>query len=295
MHRTRATRQAAAVTGIAGLALAGSAFMSAPADAASKTFSYSCTTNVPGLGDVDTSTWSVTIDVDLPAQVTAGEEVDAPAVTAAATVPSNVVGLLNLIQGTAVAGTATADYSIDGTEFDAALTIPSTSVPASGTMVANASGSGTSNPQAPPEETTSEVTVGDFVAQLKIAKSDGSTQDATATCVLPSGADDVLGTIEVVADDSEPTSTEPTPTSTTDEPTATSTTDEPTATSTTDEPTATSTTDEPTTSTDEATGPPVQTDELGGGDNAGAAALGLLTFAGVATAAFASRRRINRD
>lgn len=262
--RTR-TRRLAALTAIGALALVGVAGSPA-AHAAPKTLTYDCTALS---GSTDAGKWTVVVDATLPESVKVGSTMPAPAITAKVTTSEDAAGLLRLLTAESISGTGKVAYSIDTLKQSGSLTVPSTDIPASGPISVTASGKGQAA-KAPGAPTTSTVKAGDFTADLTIKKKDGTSQAIDVKCTLPSGTDATLGTIKVVADDAEPTTT-----------------------SSSSSATSTTSTSAAPTSSDEPTGPPVETGLTSDGANGQTIALGALALGGVVAAGLATRRRLN--
>ncbi|WP_050668380.1 DUF6801 domain-containing protein [Luteipulveratus halotolerans] len=289
---------AAVVTGALAVSMVGLSSGDAHAATAVK---YDCKATVFGTV-IPQGEWTAEVTVDVPAKVEPGEAIPAPAVTAKVTTSTAAADTLRSLSVKSLSGTSAAKYTVDGTARTADLTVPTTSVPATGPVVTNASGTGAAE-TAPSEPGTIEVKVGDFTADLKTDSGLG----LPIECALKPGQNTTIATIQVgdAGPTESPTSSQsPTDSPTTDEPTDSPTTDEPTDSPTTDEPTDNPTTDEPTgeptgsettpAPTGTVSGPPVQTDMVGdeGGANTAVALGGLATLGGVIGAGVVARRRM---
>ena len=102
----------------------GAALLSSPARAQSAELTYACTINNAGSYDV-----SVTWDTDAPDSFVEGTSVDNVTTTAQVTVDPDAVAFLRSLSATRVGGSAAAPMTINGANWDRALTITSGNVP----------------------------------------------------------------------------------------------------------------------------------------------------------------------
>ncbi len=295
---------------LGGTVMLGLGALSTSADAAtSAPLKFACKATVFGT-ELDQGTWTAAVTVNLPAQVTVGSTIPAPAISAKVTTSTSAADTLRGLGITSVDGSSAAGYTVSGAARTANLTIPTTPVPSSGGLITTATGSGQSE-TAPATPGSIDVKVGNFTADIQTYQGANKSIFIPVKCTLNAGQDATVGSIKVVSDQtptttststatsttSTPTSTTSTPTSTTSTPTSTSsiptsTTSTPTSTT---EPTSTTSTTEPTSTTSEPTTGPstpstVQTDGGTSGDGVnlwtiggvGAAAAGLVALAGAA-------------
>jgi hypothetical protein len=192
MLGSRTARKIAA-GGVSAAFAAGSALLAVPANAATAApLNYTCT--VPFLG---AKTFTVTADTTLPDSVVAGSPLSGKA-DFTVTVPDDVRGLMAGL-GDHIEGTA----DVQATSFGAAATlagvIPSTAVPTTTgpfAIPASAPISGT----APTTPGTYQLLAGDFTANAKLTKTDGSEFGPVALpCTLDAGQNAVVDTVTVTA------------------------------------------------------------------------------------------------
>lgn len=238
--------------GVAAIVLGSGAIavgVTSPAQAAAKSLKYSCSATVFET-TLDQGVWTASVDVALPSQVNVGASIPAPSITAKVTTSTTAADTLRSLNVKSVRGTSAADYTVGTAARTADLTVPTTTVPASGAIVTNAAGKGASE-TAPSTPGTVPVKVGNFTATLT---TDGGTVIPTK-CTLQSGQDATIGSIKVV----DPAATSTTSTTATSTTSTTSTSSTSTSTTTSPSPTSTSTTPPPSTSTTSTTPPPTST------------------------------------
>lgn len=124
---------------------------------------YSCA--VSDLGITFDDPWTVDLTVGVDAQYDQGAAIAAPAITAAVTPGEDANTQMRALGITSLEGTASTKYSFGDTERTAELTIPKVDVPAEGSVTTTATGTGSAE-TAPAEDTTVDITAGNFTAQL---------------------------------------------------------------------------------------------------------------------------------
>jgi hypothetical protein len=188
------------LVGAAGaLALVGGAIgVTSPAEAASATLTYTCTS--PALGAP--SQFTAVFDTDAPAKIAYGETVT-PTVTGTVTVPENVTATIrDTIMAKKVDGKADVAATVDEVARPWSLAIPQTNVPPSGTMTLEGTGSAGTFAGAV-VGTVYDIATGNFTATLNFYQANGSPTvppSATMTCALNPGQNAAVDTIKVVKD-----------------------------------------------------------------------------------------------
>jgi len=233
------TLAAAGALGIAtGLTVAGVA-LAGPAHAApSAQLDYSC--SVPAIGLSFSDPWTVTVDTDYPTTVGAGSTISTAHFNTSITLGDDAAAQFRALGIASWSGSVKFSYAVSGDvasagDRSAALIVPQTTLPATGPIVTDATGTA-ADEQAGAVAGTATVTAADFTASV--------TTDAgvpvEVDCALAAGQDATLANVAV---------------------TAASSTGSPTSTGT---PTSSSTSTPPTSVT---TGPPIITDGNGTGSS----------------------------
>lgn len=238
--------------------------------------------------------WTVTVRADLPATLKPGETIDEPSFSASITMGADSVEALRDFDITRLHdGGSLHFYTVGARDGAAAVEFDGlpVAVPSSGSLTLRGSGSAEDIQAGRPG--TLKVKMGGLVFSA------GSKDDGVLVECEPEKGQNLTLTTITVADGAAPsptTSTSPTkPAPTTSAPTtAVPSTSAPTTSSTSSPATVDPTSTTTTTVTDTVSGPPVQTDALGRGSNAGtlaAGAAGVLTIAAAAGFATRSLRR----
>ncbi|WP_162598566.1 DUF6801 domain-containing protein [Nocardioides gilvus] len=146
---------------------------------------------IPGV--VDLGVWTVTLTSEVPVNLPVGTVVPAPELTAVITVPNSARNTIAFFGVTEVSGTASAPYTVQGqpAPLPATVTIPLTTVPASGDMVITTTGPGTSFTA--DAAGTFTISLEDIVADLSL----GSLGEQTANLTRQPGTNYTIATFTV--------------------------------------------------------------------------------------------------
>ncbi|MBB2892956.1 DUF6801 domain-containing protein [Flexivirga oryzae] len=253
-----------------GLTIAGVA-LSGPAHAApSAQLAYSCA--VPAIGLTFSDPWTVTVDTDYPTTVAAGAAISTSHFDASITAGDDAAEQFRALGFASWSGSVKFSYAVSGDvasagDRSATLTVPQTTLPATGPVVTDATGTA-ADEEAGDTAGTATVTAADLTASVTT----DSGVPVDIECSLAAGQDATVASVQVTAASS--TSTPPTSTP----PTSTS--------SSTSTPPATTST------TSVTTGPPIITDgaDSGGSNDVVFAGLGVAILGGGLLTAGARRR-----
>ena len=182
----------------AGLTMAGVA-LAAPAHATtSAPLSYTC--SLPDAnGYTFSDPWTVTVDTAYPTTVAAGSAISTAHFNASITVGADAAAQLRALKVGSWSGSVKFSYAVGGDVATAGnrsttLTVPETTLPASGPIVTTATGSA-GDEQAGDGAGTATVVAGDFTAAVK---SDAGVP-VNVDCSLRPGQDATLASVQVTA------------------------------------------------------------------------------------------------
>jgi hypothetical protein len=189
-----AVAAAAALTGVALFTGAGSA------SAATLTLNYSCTFPLIGA-----QTIGVVITGTAPTSAVVGHPTAAFPLSTTVGVPATATEGLNLVGSKTISGTASASSTLNNSPaaplgITGPLTIPTTTVPASGTF--NVVATGTAPSETLTQAGTASITVGNFTTTLTPRNSSGGTTALgtfTVTCTQVAGQNNTLASFPVTA------------------------------------------------------------------------------------------------
>jgi hypothetical protein len=192
-QRTSASGRLARVAAVSAVALVGGGLIGAgPADAASATLNYNCTTILGA------ATFTSVLDTNAPATLPVGKTVST-ITSAQVTVPGMAALLSGLLHVATFSGTATATGYTDGVAQEIDMVVPTTSVPTDGDMVVPSSGpSGTITGEHVGDVIT--LSAGDFSSTLDFYDADGNVVlgDQVIPCTLAPDQDATVDTVRVV-------------------------------------------------------------------------------------------------
>ena len=213
-HARPVLRRGMAASGILSLALAGGAFTMANTSTATAATALQYKCKISDLGITYNTPWTVTMTTTLPSSAKPGASIPAPTITANVTTGQDASDQMRSLNIKTVEGTSTANYTFNGKAETATLTIPKTTIPASGNLTTVATGQGQA--ETAPTSGSASVKAGSFTAKL--------TTDTGFIINLacdPASSDTTIGSVSVGgATTPSPTTTAP---SASPKPTSTST------------------------------------------------------------------------
>lgn len=251
-HAKPVLRRGMAASGILSLALAGGAFTLANTSTATAATALQYKCKISDLGITYNTPWTVTMTTTLPSSAKPGASIPAPTITANVTTGQDASDQMRSLNIKTVEGSSTANYTFNGKAETATLTIPKTTIPASGNLTTVATGQGQA--ETAPTSGSASVKAGSFTAKLTTDTGfiinlacDPASSDTTIGSVSVGGATTPSPTTTAPSASPKPTSTSTSTPKPTGTPTATATPTSP------DKPAPTTTTPAPTTTAPTAT------------------------------------------
>ncbi|TQK70697.1 MULTISPECIES: DUF6801 domain-containing protein [unclassified Nocardioides] len=190
--RHRFTLRSASAGAVLGLAASTAVVLGTAGTASATPIDFSC--DVPILGP---NTFSVDVSTNAPATAPAGTSVS-PTVTSVMTVPAGLADTMRGLLGTdQIGGTVQATNLVNGVAVPMTITIPTTTVPASGPIALTGTGVMPAF-TAGPEGTTHEITAGAQKVGM-VLLNDGTPSPFDIPCTPAAGQNTLIGSVKATA------------------------------------------------------------------------------------------------